>query len=75
MAVGDADGADCLEFRFRVLRGAEVVGAGNEGTDDGVLGGAGGAGVVAGVEVGVGGFAVDRGGFIRMDKDFKEGEV
>ena len=58
-----------------MLRGAEVVGAGDERTDDGVLGGGGSAGVVADVEVGVGGFAVDRGRFIRMDEDVKEGEV
>ena len=49
MAVGDADAADCLEFGFKVLRGAEVVGMGDEGTDDGILGGGGGAGVVVGV--------------------------
>ena len=75
MAVRDADGADGLEFRLKVLRGAEVVGAGNEGADDGVLGGGCGAGVVAGIEVGVGGFAVDGGGLIGMDEDVKEGKV
>ena len=42
---------DCQEFRFKVLRGAEVVGAGDEAMDDGVLGGGVSEGVVVGVEV------------------------
>ena len=54
MAVRDADGADCLEFRLKVLRGAEVVGAGDEAMDDKVLGGGVSEGVVVGIEVGVG---------------------
>ena len=53
------------------MRGAEVVGAGGEGADGGVLGGGCSAGVVAGVEVGVGGSEVDGGGLIRMDEDVK----
>ena len=59
--------SDSLEFFFKVLGRADVVGSSRKRSNHAVLRAVGTAGGISYVEVGVRGLPVDRGGLIRVD--------